>query len=843
MNFLSITVDDMNAFAFVKEIYPGVVHTPNIDRLMAMGTTFENAFAQIAVCGASRASALSGLNPGLTGVHWNYDLWQDHLDASATFPAVLKDHGYQTTIIGKVFHNIDIDPSVVDVVADRTFSSGEEGRYNDAGLLETRPMPEGDGAHGDFLNTSEAIRVLNEAGSDPFALFLGLSKPHVGWVVPQEYFDLYPLAQIELPFVLDGDIADIPPFMQQLVEDDQHAEILDAGFWKGALQGYFASISFADAMLGRVLDTLEANGQLDDTAILMWTDHGFHLGDKDHWHKFTLWDEAARAPFVLALPGGGDDGARVEQVVELVDMMPTVLDLLGIPAPDGLSGRSLRPFLEDPALLDGGVAITTMYGSAAIRTNDYRYIRYADGSAELYDIAADPNQWTNLAAEPQWQSVRAALNAQLRTELEADGWMWVEPGTDGFGGGAAELFVLAPGLSRARGAGGDDTYFLTDARAAVVERSGNGVDTIYTSVSYTLPDHVENLKQMSRTPRQTLIGNGLDNVMVGGGALDGRGGDDFLRTNSNADVLTGGRGDDTLLSYKGNDRLFGGAGDDLLEGGIGDDLIEGGEGNDSASYALSPGRVAVRLTIAGSQDTGESGRDLLTGIENLLGSDWNDLLVGSGDANLLTGAIGDDRLVGLAGNDRLDGGDGNDLLLGGEGDDFLLGALGLDSLAGERGHDRLAGQSGDDSLSGGDGNDRLDGGASADRLVGGRGNDDLTGGTGRDRLVGGTGGDQFIFAGGDAGTSAALADRIMDFSSAQGDRLDLQQVDARVATAADDAFTFIGRKAFTGSAGELRYQAAGGYCLVQGDRNGDGKADFFIRLEDVTSLTAADLIG
>src|SRR5690606_4373401 len=133
-----------------------------------------------------------------------------------------------------------------------------------------------------------------------------------------------------------------------------------------------------------------------------------------YWSKFTLWEEAARAPFVLALPGSDDDGQRVSQPVELVDMMPTVLDLLGVTAPSGLSGRSLLPFLDDPSLTDGGVAVTTMYGSAAMRSGDWRYIRYADGSTELYDLASDPNQWTNLAGEPGLESVQLALDARLR---------------------------------------------------------------------------------------------------------------------------------------------------------------------------------------------------------------------------------------------------------------------------------------------------------------------------------------------------------------------------------------------------------------------------------------------
>ncbi|HEX8257913.1 MAG TPA: sulfatase-like hydrolase/transferase, partial [Allosphingosinicella sp.] len=302
MNFLSVAFDDMNAYAFLKTLYGGALHTPNIDRVMAMGTTFENGFSQVAVCNASRTAVLTGLDPGVSGVHMNYDRWAEVVDPGATLPALLRDAGYNTSLIGKVFHDETTSDLVLDAISDFHFRAPESS-YESSTVLTTRPLPGPVEEQGDYINVSQAIDLLNGAGTDPFAMFLGIAKPHLGWVVPQEYFDLYPLDEIKLPFNVEGDLSDVPAFMKALVFDETHQQVVDANAWKTALQGYFASISFADAMLGRVLDTLEANGQLGETAILLWTDHGYHLGDKDNWHKFTLWEEAARAPFVLALPG------------------------------------------------------------------------------------------------------------------------------------------------------------------------------------------------------------------------------------------------------------------------------------------------------------------------------------------------------------------------------------------------------------------------------------------------------------------------------------------------------------------------------------------------------------
>ncbi len=304
-----------------------------------------------------------------------------------------------------------------------------------------------------------------------------------------------------------------------------------------------------------------------------------------------------------------------------------------------------------------------MYGSASIRSGEWRYIRYEDGSTELYDLATDPNEWHNLAGDPGYAALQGSLDARLRDELEADGWHWVDTGEFALGGNRADLFVLAADTRFAWGGGGNDTYFLSDPDANLFERHDGGIDTVYTSVDFTLPDNVENLfaRMRSATGAPALTGNALDNRIEGNGILLGMAGDDLLRI-----TLGSGEAD----GAEGNDRIAAGNGRDILAGGDGNDTIAASGGND-----------------------------------------------------LLDGGTGDDVLRGDNGNDRLAGGEDGDTLNGGNGIDTLGGDDGDDSLNGSAGNDTLAGGNGTDTLNGSDGDDGLDGGAGDDLLRGGAGND------------------------------------------------------------------------------------------------------------------------
>ena len=303
-----------------------------------------------------------------------------------------------------------------------------------------------------------------------------------------------------------------------------------------------------------------------------------------------------------------------------------------------------------------------------------------------------------------------------------------------------------------------------------------------------------------------------------------------------------------------------------MGGNSGNDLLDGGNGSDFASYATASAAVQVDLSITVAQDTGGAGIDTLMRMENLIGSDFGDILTGDAGVNRIRGGLGEDRIFGQAGSDLLfgEGGsdiiyggtgndviygeygwdiifgeDGSDTAYGGNGNDLLLGQLGNDTLFGENGADRLSGGVGDDILDGGAGNDRLDGGSQNDQLFGGDGDDVLIGEYASDRLTGGAGADVFSFDDGHASRYMTNTDVITDFNQAEGDIIDLSAIDA-IAGGDDDAFTFIGRAAFSGTAGELKFFVENGNTFIAGDIDGDGVADVVVQLEGVYDLTSVD---
>jgi Ca2+-binding RTX toxin-like protein len=301
---------------------------------------------------------------------------------------------------------------------------------------------------------------------------------------------------------------------------------------------------------------------------------------------------------------------------------------------------------------------------------------------------------------------------------------------------------------------------------------------------------------------EAIYGKAHDDVIFG------LGGNDRLFGQAGRDSLHGGAGNDRLVGGLGDDRLLGGAGNDLIEGQAGADVMDGGAGLDTLVYALSEAGVQIRLD-RGTATGGEAAGDRFTGFENVVGSAWKDVLVGDAAANGLQGRDGNDLLNGLGGNDVL---------------------------SGELGNDIARGDAGEDALSGGDG---------ADRLYGGEGNDSVWGDGGRDTLYGDAGADKFIFRNGDIGATITQADSIMDFDRAAGDKIVLRQMDAdtRTEAAGDQDFAFIGTKAFSGAAGELRFEVLNGDAFLQGDTDGDGQANFFIRVDDMTSLIRSDIVA
>ena len=255
------------------------------------------------------------------------------------------------------------------------------------------------------------IKQLQRRHERPFFLTIGLHKPHMPWNVPQKYFDMHPLDAIELPPTKADDLADVPRAGVRMADPTgDHATILASGRWKEAVRAYLAAVSFADAMIGRLLDALDKSNYRDNTIVVLWGDHGWHLGEKEHWRKFALWEEATRAPLIWIVPGLTQANSLCERTVDFMTIYPTLCDLAGIPIPSHVEGQSIRSLLADPQAKWDTPALTTYrFNNHAVRSEGWRYIRYADGGEELYDEAQDPYEWTNLAAKTELSGKKAEL--------------------------------------------------------------------------------------------------------------------------------------------------------------------------------------------------------------------------------------------------------------------------------------------------------------------------------------------------------------------------------------------------------------------------------------------------
>ena len=268
----------------------------------------------------------------------------------------------------------------------------------------------------DWQVATWANEVLRQNHKQPFFLAAGIFRPHIPWFVPKKYFDLYPEESIVLPVIKEDDLADVPPFARRIAlnQHSRHDLLVSTGSRRRAVQAYLASITFADAMVGRILDGLQSSPHSGNTIVALWSDHGYHLGEKWHWHKQSLWNRATHVPLIISAPGVTKAGSRCDRPVSLVDLYPTLTDLAGLPRPNKLDGDSLRPLLQNPAHPWSRPALTTYgRGNHALRSERWSYIRYHDGSEELYDRRQDPHEWINLSSRPEMREVQDGMRKWL----------------------------------------------------------------------------------------------------------------------------------------------------------------------------------------------------------------------------------------------------------------------------------------------------------------------------------------------------------------------------------------------------------------------------------------------
>ncbi len=447
-NVLFIIADDLRDYVGWMGGHPQA-QTPNMDRLAKLGMRFTNAHCNYALCNPSRTSLLTGMLPSSSGVFGNEQDWRRSVQITGkpTLPEHFKAMGYATAAGGKIFHanhggpdgrlagwhggrrGFEQDaawntrfPEVGVQIPDLPVHTGQN--YNGLNIWhwDWGKIDVPDELTDDWAVTSWTSDFLSKKSSKPFFLAVGLYRPHSPWYVPQKYFDLFPLSSIQLPLVKADDLADVPEFaLSHMKPGNPHDEIVKHHKWQEAVQAYLASVAFCDAMLGRVIESLEAGPNAKNTIVVFTSDHGWYLGEKQMWHKGKLWEETTHVPLTIYAPGITKENTVSDQPVSLVDLYPTLCDLTKLAKPAHLDGSSFETLLRDPSVLIERPAITAMGGgdkvSYAARTEQWRYIRYADGTEELYDHHADPHEWENLASKPEHAVLKQDIAAYFPKEF------------------------------------------------------------------------------------------------------------------------------------------------------------------------------------------------------------------------------------------------------------------------------------------------------------------------------------------------------------------------------------------------------------------------------------------
>ncbi len=445
-NVLFIAVDDLNDWVNCLGGRPGV-QTPNLDRLASRGVLFTNAHCSAPACNPSRASLMTGIRPTTSGIYGNTQPWRESpvLREAITLPENFRSRGYRVVGGGKMFHclswiwktyGLDMnDPQCWDEyfpsksrqmpddyfpnpdfkIIDREVVAGRMAR-GERGTpppwyFDWAPVDAPDEAMADSKVADWAIGELKRRQDRPLFQAVGIFKPHIPWYVPKKYFDFYPLERIELP-------ESPPDWMRETSEAGRrmgaerrawHQWVVDNNQWKRAIQGYLAGISFADAQIGRIIDALDAGPSARDTIIVLWSDHGFHLGERETWEKFTLWEESTRVTMMMVVPGLTRPGGRCAAPASLLDIYPTLVELTGGTPPAAIEGTSLVPLLRDPGLTIDRPVSSSWLNDHAVRSRRWRFIRYADGSEELYDHDDDPGEYRNLAADRRFNETKRDL--------------------------------------------------------------------------------------------------------------------------------------------------------------------------------------------------------------------------------------------------------------------------------------------------------------------------------------------------------------------------------------------------------------------------------------------------
>ena len=444
MNVLFIAVDDMNVD--LGSYGHPLVKSPNIDRLASMGTRFDRAYSQLPHCGPSRASVMTGLRPQTTRHFVNKIYIRETLPEVVTLPQMYRNAGYFAARVGKIYHygnpgDIGTDSYDDPDSWDYTFNPRGRDKDEEDQLIDYTPqrgigsslnwmMAGGtDEEQTDGIGATEVIRLLEEQKDSPFFIAAGFYRPHCPYIAPKKYFDLYPLESITLPDEPMDDMEDIPRAAQWTYPPNWDVTPEDR---RHTIRAYYATISFVDAQIGRILDTLDRLDLWENTLVVFWSDHGYLLSQHGQWKKQSLFEPSARVPMIVVSPDQTRRGTTVESPVELVDLYPTIANITGHTPPENLEGASLLPLVENPAQEWGRPAFTQVwrrtYPGYSVRTARWRYNEWDRGEQgrELYDYENDPFEYNNLADDPDYAEIQQEMKALMDAHWPEGSWTPVQ---------------------------------------------------------------------------------------------------------------------------------------------------------------------------------------------------------------------------------------------------------------------------------------------------------------------------------------------------------------------------------------------------------------------------------
>ncbi len=442
-NVLFIISDDLNTSLGCYG-HPQVT-SPNIDRIAERGVLFDRAYCQYPLCGPSRNSMLCGLYPNSTGIHRNSQIFRQTIPSHQSLSHAFRMQGYFAARIGKLYHynvpksvgtnghddpgswELELNPAGCDrLLEEPDIFSLKKNSFG--GTLSWYASPRGDKLHTDGMLASDAEWVLERCARDkdrPFFMALGFFRPHTPYVAPKPYFKGYPVKEMPLVEGVEENVKDLPP--DALGSHKKEHDLLNDDLRQQAIQAYFASISFMDAQVGRVLDKLEELGLAENTIVVFTSDHGYHLGEHGLWQKMSLFEESARVPLIIAGPGVKEAGKVAKTPVGLIDLYPTLANMCNVPTPENLQGQDLTPILNDTTKEGRGWAVTqVMRGGRnqqrfgySIRTPRWRYTEWNNGQdgRELYDHTKDPLEQNNLAKNAHLGEIVTDLSKKLNEAI------------------------------------------------------------------------------------------------------------------------------------------------------------------------------------------------------------------------------------------------------------------------------------------------------------------------------------------------------------------------------------------------------------------------------------------